>query len=159
MRLIVVRHGIAKAKRRWDGPDTNRPLTVKGARQAKAVAARLARYHPAEIISSPSLRCRQTVEPLAARTAAQLHVRELLGVDAGIRALKLFRQIVTTRPPEATVVMCTHREVLVEVLPALAAEFGVRLGHRPPGAKGSYWVLRFRDDRLASVKYGPNHNP
>lgn len=153
MRLIVVRHGIATAKRRWDGPDADRPLTPRGARQAKAVGAGLARYHPDEIFSSPSLRCRQTVEPLAVRTSIPVQKSEALGVDAGTRSLKLVHQLVTTRPQGTTIVVCTHREVLVEALPALAAEFGVRIGHRPPGAKGGYWALRFRGDHLVSIKY------
>ena len=157
MRLIVVRHGIATAKRRWDGPDAARPLTASGARQATAVAARLARYHLAEIISSPSLRCRQTVEPLSELAATSIQSSEQLGVDAGARALELIHQLVTDRPSASTIVVCTHREVLVETLPALAAEFGVTPDHRPPGAKGSFWMLRFRGDHLVNIKYSrPN---
>ncbi len=76
-----------------------------------------------------------------------------LGPDAGARALDLVHKLLTNRPSTSTVVVCTHREVLVEVLPGLATEFGVALGHRPPGAKGSYWVLRFREGRLANAKY------
>jgi len=158
MRLIVIRHGIAVAKRRWDGADADRPLTANGARQAKAVSARLARYQPVEIISSPSLRCRQTVEPLAARTETPIRISRLLGVNAGTRALELIHELVTTRPPLSTIVVCTHREVIVHAFPALAAEFGVTLDHRPPGAKGSYWGLRFRGDQLVNIKYSrPDH--
>lgn len=153
MRLIVVRHAIALAKRRWEGFDEDRPLTAGGTRQAKAVAARLARHHPDEIISSPSLRCGQTVEPLAAKTDRPVRTSKRLGIDAGPRALELVHLLLTSRPPTSTIVLCTHREVLIETLPALAAEFGVTLGHRPPGAKGSYWTLRFSDDHLVSVKY------
>jgi phosphohistidine phosphatase SixA len=153
MRLIVVRHGIAVAKRRWEGPDADRPLTPNGVHQAEAVAARLARYRPIEILSSPSLRCRQTVEPLAARTATLVQNHKALGVDAGASALELIHQLLATELPASAVVLCTHREVLVETLPALATEFKVALGHRPPGAKGGTWALRFRGDRLVNVKY------
>ena len=153
MRLIVVRHGIATAKRRWDGADADRPLTAKGTRQAQVVAARLARYGPTEIFSSPSLRCRQTIEPLAVRTEIRVQRSEALRVDAGTRATKFIHQLVATREPGATIVVCTHREVLVETLPALTAEAGVRPVHRPPGAKGSYWALRFRAQNLVSIKY------
>lgn len=153
MRLIVVRHGIAIPKRRWEGADGDRPLTDHGVRQARLVADRLVRYQPLEIISSPSLRCRQTVEPLAARTATKAKTSERLRLDAGSRAVKLIHQLLATRPGESTIVLCTHREVLVDALPALAAEFELQLGHRPPGAKGSYWTLRSRGDRLVSSKY------
>ena len=153
MRLIVVRHGIAIAKRRWDGADARRPLTASGARQARLLGARIGRYRPDEVISSPTLRCRQTVEPVATRAGVAVQDSELLAVDGGARAIQLVRRLVRTRPAGATIVLCTHREVLVEALPALAAEFGVRLGHRPPGAKGSYWSLRFRGKSLVNVKY------
>jgi 8-oxo-(d)GTP phosphatase len=153
MRLIVIRHGIAIARRRWDGADAERPLSASGTRQAKAVAARLARYHPAEIISSPALRCRQTVEPLGVRTKTPVQDRKPLGVGAGARALTLIHHLVKTRPPASTIVVCTHREVLIEALPALALEFGVSLGHRPPGAKGGYWTLHFGEDHLVNIKY------
>ena len=153
MRLIIVRHGIAVARRKWDGPDADRPLTPHGARQAQALGTRLARYDPDEIISSPSLRCRQTVEPLAARTTTPVKKSKQLELDAGPRAIDLIRRLVATRPPSSTIILCTHREVLVQGLPALAAEFGVALRHRPPGAKGSYWAVRFRGDRAVTIKY------
>src|SRR5271169_1346818 len=65
MRLILVRHG------RPDEDDVARPhdppLHEDGWRQARAVAALLAREGVSRIIASPLMRARQTAEPLAER--------------------------------------------------------------------------------------------
>ena len=58
-----------------------------------------------------------------------------------------------TEPSSALVVVCTHREVLLDVLPYLEETFQVKLGHRPPGAKGGVWLLEFRKKRLVRVTY------
>jgi 8-oxo-dGTP diphosphatase len=153
MRLIVVRHGIAKAKPAWSGPDLDRPLISKGERQAKAISACLSRYRPVRIVSSPSLRCRQTVEPLATTLRLPVEHAKGLATDAGSTAVGVIHQLVRSGLTSSTVVLCTHREVLAEALPALAREFGLTLPHRPPGAKGSWWILSFRNQKLRNIKY------
>ena len=153
MRLIVVRHATAKAKRQWNGRDLDRPLTANGHSQAKAISVQLARYHPARIISSPSLRCIQTVSPLARRCHLQVEDAEALATDGGGAAMGLIEQLRLDGEPSSTMVLCTHREVLVEILPALALRFGVDLGHRLPGAKGGCWTFLFRNQKLIRVNY------
>ncbi len=153
MLMIAVRHGTAEPKRGWKGRDQDRPLISSGDRQAKALSARLTRYRPARILSSPSLRCRQTVEPLAAACELPVDQTDALAPDAGLAATCLIHQIVRSEASSSTVVLCTHREVLVDLLPALATEFGVNLSHRLPGAKGSYWLLLFRNEKLIKVTY------
>ena len=153
MRLVVVRHGTAKSKSAWKGRDQERALTASGLRQARAVSARLARYRPDRVISSPSLRCKETVEPLASALGLRLERSDLLGTDQTKTAIDLVRRLAAGAPPSSTIVICTHREVIVEVLPALALQFGLLLPHRLPGAKGSCWMLAFRDSRLRQIRY------
>jgi 8-oxo-dGTP diphosphatase len=153
MRLIFVRHGSAKSKRTWKGPDRDRPLTANGQRQAKAIALRLTRHRPARIISSPSLRCVQTVTPLGSTRQLEIEQCQALDTDGGAAAVELVRQLISGEPASSTIVLCTHREILVEILPALASQYGIPLEHRLPGAKGGCWTLLFRDQALASIKY------
>ena len=61
-RLYLVRHGRASAG--WD-TDPDPGLDEIGARQASAVAARLAPLGPLPILTSPLLRCRETAASLA----------------------------------------------------------------------------------------------
>ena len=153
MRLIVIRHGNAAAKRTWQGPDDDRPLTRTGEDQAQALVRRVRRYQPTRVISSPSLRCRQTVAPLAAAGGLEVEDSPALARTAGAGAAEWVTQLVAASEEATTVVLCTHREVLVELLPALSRPSGVRLGHKPPGAKGGRWQLVFRAQKLRSVKY------
>ena len=67
MTVYVVRHGKAGSRSGWTEPDDQRPLTKAGRRQAGALADMLAGDHVTRVLSSPYVRCRQTVEPLAER--------------------------------------------------------------------------------------------
>jgi broad specificity phosphatase PhoE len=79
--LIVVRHAVAVDRADWTGDDLLRPLTPLGREQAEGLVARL-EDHPIErILSSPSLRCTQTVEPLARRRLVPVEPFAPLGVD------------------------------------------------------------------------------
>jgi phosphohistidine phosphatase len=71
MECLLVRHGIAVAREEWEGKDVDRPLTEKGKRRVREVAAGLRRLNvrPTAIYSSPARR--------AVGTAQLLH--DLLG--------------------------------------------------------------------------------
>ena len=63
--VYVVRHAKAGLRTRWTGPDEQRPLTRRGRRQAERLVERFRGIQVARIVSSPFVRCVQTVEPLA----------------------------------------------------------------------------------------------
>jgi broad specificity phosphatase PhoE len=155
MRLLVVRHAHAEPKQGWSGSDLDRPLVPRGRRQAKLLAKDLARDHPARVISSASARCRQTVQPLATACALDVELSKALAPDAGESALGLIRDLIDAEPARTTIVLCTHREVLGAVMPALFDAFDIKPGHRLPGAKGGTWLLEFHGSRLVTVKYHP----
>lgn len=159
MRIVVVRHGEAEPKRGWTGPDDARPLVGRGRRQAERLGKVLKGQAPTRVISSPALRCRETVEPLAARYGLEVELSEMLatgaGTGAGGEAAALCRKLAHSEPEDSNLVLCTHREVLVEMLPSLSEEYGCKLGHQPPGAKGGAWTLRFQSGRMLKVHYTP----
>jgi 8-oxo-dGTP diphosphatase len=155
IRIVVVRHGLAEPKKGWHGPDDDRPLVARGFRQAERLASVIGADRPSRVLSSPALRCRQTVEPFACRHGVEVEMTDALATTAGPEAFALCEKLVATAEPDATYVLCTHREILVDLLPGLAKEYGRKLGHRPPGAKGGAWALAFRAGRLAKVDYRP----
>jgi 8-oxo-dGTP diphosphatase len=155
MQLLLVRHGHAEPKEGWDQRDEERPLVSRGVRQAKSLARELAQYQPARILSSPAIRCQDTIEPLAEARGLKVELCDALARDAGARALDLIDHLVQTSPADPVVVVCSHREVIVEVLPGLTRESGVEVPHRLPGAKGSTWVLHFQGSGLVTVGYRP----
>ncbi len=114
LKVHLVRHAKAEKRVQWDGPEPLRPLTPLGLRQASGLARRLVDARIDRILSSPYLRCRQTVEPLAAATGLPVEVDEALAKgERPAKALELLRGL-----DARTVVCCTH----VELIPELAGE-------------------------------------
>jgi 8-oxo-(d)GTP phosphatase len=88
--LLVNRHASAGDSAAWVGDDALRPLDDRGRRQAAALVDQLAPYAIKRIVSSPFVRCVQTVEPLATARGLELELRDELaeGSDPGrVRAL------------------------------------------------------------------------
>ena len=81
--LIVVRHASAGGREDWDVDDAMRPLDGKGRRQARELVERLAPYPIDRIVSSPHVRCVQTVEPLAAARGLEVEISGDLADGAG----------------------------------------------------------------------------
>lgn len=63
--MLLVRHASAGDRDAWEGDDRLRPLDAKGRARAEELVSLLGSYEVAGILSSPALRCVQTVEPLA----------------------------------------------------------------------------------------------
>ena len=68
MPLFLVRHAKAGKRSEWKEDDSTRPLDEKGWAQANAIGVRIAALSPTSLVSSPFLRCSQTLEPLATLT-------------------------------------------------------------------------------------------
>lgn len=85
--LVLLRHAHAGDKRRWTGPDQSRPLSDRGKRQASALPARLSRLDVTAILSSPTLRCLETVRSLAAVREIPITQMPLLEPGADLNAL------------------------------------------------------------------------
>jgi phosphohistidine phosphatase SixA len=78
----LVRHAHAGDKRAWTGPDRLRPLSGSGRREAHGLLVQLRPYPVVRILSSPAVRCVQTVEPLAQRRGLPVERAEVLGWTA-----------------------------------------------------------------------------
>ena len=79
--LLLLRHASAGDRDAWTGDDRERPLDERGMRQADALVQQLERFPIARILTSPYLRCVQTVEPLAAARGIEAEVRPELGEE------------------------------------------------------------------------------
>jgi phosphohistidine phosphatase SixA len=86
---VLLRHASAGDRDDWDGDDESRPLDARG-------------------ISSPAVRCVQTVEPLAGVLGLGVEHDPRLAEGTGRSALELLH--------EEGVVCCTHGDVIEDVL-------------------------------------------
>ena len=157
VRMMLVRHGHAGTKEAWDGDDRLRPLDARGRRQAKHLVEVIVPMQPTRFISSPYLRCLQTMELLQAKTGLAVEEDSALTPNAGSQALELIRTLSSpgSAPPvpSSRIVLCTHGEVIGDVLATVSREDGVRLSRRPPGLKGCVWVLDFHKGKVATARY------
>jgi broad specificity phosphatase PhoE len=148
--LLLVRHAHAGNKQRWDGPDSLRPLSAIGHAEAAGLVVRLEDYPISRILSSPTLRCHQTVHPLARDRRLRIDHEEALGVDADLaRVLALLSD---PRLPDA--VVCTHGEVIGQVLTRLVAD-GLAVDQPLAWPKGSTWLLEGANGRPPHARYLP----
>ena len=82
-RLLLIRHASAGERERWQGDDRLRPLDDRGRRQAERLIEVLAGHPVTRILSSPYVRCAQTVEPLARHRGLAVEQREEFAEGAG----------------------------------------------------------------------------
>ena len=104
MTSVLVRHASAGHRLDWEHDDRLRPLDARGRRQSADLAALLRPLGLRRILSSPYVRCVQTVEPLAAALGLEVELDERLKEGKGDAAAELLR--------EDGVVCCTHGDIV-----------------------------------------------
>jgi len=97
-------------------------------------------YPVSRILSSPALRCEQTVVPLAQQRDVPVELAETLAVDGALAALLEL----LSAPQLQAAALCTHGELIGQVITRLLAA-GMTVAREGAGeprwAKGSVWVL------------------
>ena len=148
--LYVIRHAKAGIRAAWSGPDEERPLTRRGRKQARRLVERFQGLDIQRILSSPFVRCMQTVEPLAEARGLPVEVaaelREGASVDELLRGLATFGD----RP----MVVCGHGTEIRSMIDRLEAGGATIEGARGI-AKGSVWVLDREGERIVAAQYLP----
>jgi len=147
----LIRHAKAKNRLSWEEPDHQRPLTKRGRREALAIAARLEEEPIARLVSSPFVRCVQTLEPLAVALELPIETTDLLAEGAdGESAVELLVSLAGNDP----IACCTHGDVVFEVV-ELVAGTGV-----PLQGAGSFvapvastWVLEVESGRFVGARF------
>lgn len=147
--VYLVRHAKAGERRLWTTDDIERPLSKKGWKQSEALGTRLRRKGVSELVSSPYLRCIQTLEPLASSLGQPVRIDERLIEGAGFEgALELLHEV------DDGAVLCSHGDVIPELVDALLRR-GMEVKSPPDWRKATVWVLRLNDDRVTSGTVWP----
>jgi 8-oxo-dGTP diphosphatase len=106
MSVILLRHASAGDRAEWHGDDRLRPLDKRGRKQAKRLRDVLFTHDVRRVLSSPYVRCTETVAPL--------------GLD-----IETDDRLAEGAPPEGTLelladldraVACTHGDVIEALL-------------------------------------------
>ncbi len=136
-RFVLLRHSQAGEKNPHPVEDVGRALDSDGMKIAMSLPEVITTHlAPEVIVSSPYKRCLQTVEPLAAHLNLDVHQDERWAPDSAYT---------DTYPVlfglSRNTVVCTHGEVIERLLDGLVC------------AKGGFWIIERRENRLFPMRY------
>jgi broad specificity phosphatase PhoE len=148
--LILVRHGHAGDRKAWDGPDQLRPLSERGWRQANRVAELVSGFEVNRLLSSPYVRCRETLGPASKKLGLEIEDRADLAEGTPTASIVALARATGTD----TVVWSSHGDVIPDLLEYLVKHDKLRLPNRWRCPKGSVWVLSGDgSERFVTAKY------
>ena len=128
--LIVLRHAKAVAPTAFKGADVNRPLSARGVRQAESIVGALSSWGPRRLVSSTSVRCRQTTAPLAAALQSTVRLVEAISQHAFHDDSEEVRNLIGKRiRSQKTAILCSHGPVIPELVREVALGTGTPLGN------------------------------
>jgi 8-oxo-dGTP diphosphatase len=172
--IELVPHCSSMRRAEWAGANDERPLSEKGLREAEVLAA-VAAAGVRGVYTSPALRCRQSVGPLAAAAGVPVSVDARLregfdepadwvgGVFAPIgqalggawtaaRGIAVLDEVVA-RHQGGRAVVCSHGDLIPVVLAHLASTHDCSLPTVVD--RGGWFRLRFASDGLSMIGLHP----
>ncbi|MGD0602401.1 MAG: NUDIX domain-containing protein [Streptosporangiaceae bacterium] len=160
--LILLRHASAGARGEWPADDESRPLDAKGVTDAHALAGLLSCFAPkAQVLSSPALRCTESVRPYAASFEGEVEAADALALpghsslvfsrtNRGDALADLVRQLVADGRPA---VLCLHRENLPKALAAARTALGAPPSPGPSALpKAGFFILHMAPGELVALE-------
>ena len=124
--IVLLRHGTAERRSQRFPDDRIRPLAAQGHAQAEALAELLGCFGRLRIVSSPAVRCVDTVRPFAGSQRVIIDVDPALSEAAHAAAPRAaaswIRALIAEGEPT---VVCSHREVLDDLLAAVLSQAGL----------------------------------
>lgn len=132
--VLVVRHAHAGDRDRWRRPDHLRPLSDRGHAQARGLLETLSAWRIDRVLTSPYVRCVQTVEPLAEKLGLAIEHDDRLAEGAAPQAAQ---SLLLDAGADVTV-WCTHGDVMADLVLRLRDE---GLVDDIRWDKGCTWVL------------------
>lgn len=159
--LMIVRHAKAKPRSSWSRAEGDRPLAATGKRQAHAVWRLLDAWKPSRIISSPWMRCMQTVAGYAKANGLPIKEKNrLTEAEHKRKPAKAAKLMESLFDSNHSTVVCTHRPVLPTILKVVGHHLPKELKAKLPAedpylAPGQMLVLDLsikHRDRVISVE-------
>ncbi|WP_245592532.1 NUDIX hydrolase [Actinomadura rifamycini] len=149
--LVVLRHAAAHPKADWRDADELRPLDARGRAEAARLSPLLDAFGPARLVSSATARCVETVLPHARRTRAPVTTDGAftVGETGPGQAVERLLELVAEGAPA---LVCTHGEIVEELVTGLCRELGEKVPDDPCLAKGEFWVAHIAGDAMPALE-------
>ena len=136
MTVYLVRHAKAGDRESWLDDDRLRPLSGRGHLQARLLTEMLSDATFDRILSSPFVRCMESVVPIAGTRGLSVEPVDALAEGASLDdALALVRKHAVTGA-----LLCTHGDVVPMLLDYYATA-GVDIASEREWPKGCVWTL------------------
>lgn len=152
MQIHLIRHAHAGSRSAWDKADHKRPLSPRGEGQAKAIASALADAGIDELWTSPSLRCRQTLIPLAEAVGVEVQVVDVF--NEGNDGPPALDALLAAAEAGRTVAVCSHGDVIPAVV-ATATRRGADLEGPRAISKAGRYVCTVEDGQIRHITAVP----
>ena len=157
MTILFVRHGSAGDPHRWSGDDAERPLDAGGRVQAERLISTidgLLAGRPLDAVhSSRTVRCLQTVGPLATRHGLGVVDADALFEGGSGQTVRLVRDLAgRDGAADRVVVLCSHADVIPDVVRDVVNE-GAGLSGGRGCAYASVWELSGDDGAVVHAHY------
>ena len=149
--ISVIRHAEAGDRDRWTEPDDLRPLTRGGRLQAQRIAEGFANEPFVQVMSSPFVRCMQTVSRLADARGLSVELRDDLAEGQPTGYLE--KAILEAEGVGPTAI-CVHGDALRALLDNLM-ERGIARRVGRATKKGATWVLEVHDGAIVAARHVP----
>ncbi|HEV2346594.1 MAG TPA: NUDIX hydrolase [Actinocrinis sp.] len=124
--IVLLRHGTAERRSQKYPDDRLRPLVAQGHAQAEALTELLSCFGRPRIVSSPAVRCVDTMRPFAGRQRTLIDIDPALSEAAHAAAPRAaaswIRALIAEGEPT---VVCSHAEVLDDLLAAALFQAGL----------------------------------
>lgn len=147
--VYLVRHAKAGNRGAWTEDDRLRPLSKRGRRQAEGLVRAFRGLEVGRMLSSPSVRCEQTVRPLALDRGLPLELTEALAEGAPVEGLL---EIVASLD-DVALVACGHGDLIPATIEHLRGR-GVPADDGDT-KKGSTWLLERERGAIVRARYLP----
>jgi 8-oxo-(d)GTP phosphatase len=148
--VYLVRHAKAGDRQAWSGADRDRPLSTSGRRQARALVQLLSDRRIERVMSSPALRCVESVQPLAKQRGLPIEGRDELLDGAPLEGMiALFDEAASV-----ATVLCAHGDLIPPAVEHFERR-GARIAGERGWKKGSLWVLEREAGLIVRATYVP----
>lgn len=147
--IYLVRHAEAGQQRPSNDDDITRPLSTAGWKQAESLGERLAERGATRAMSSPHVRCLQTLEPLARRIDRSVAPDDRLLEGAEFEGVL---DLIADAP--SGTVLCSHGDIIPAVIQALVRR-GMRVQTPSDWRKSTIWVLHRNGTRVTEGEVWP----
>jgi 8-oxo-(d)GTP phosphatase len=148
----VVRHATAGERKKWSGNDALRPIDALGREQSHGLATVLALFAPQRLYAATPLRCKQTLEPLAALRGLPIVIDAAFAEPAEAEDVPARARLAADRVAElrdgGTAVICSQGKLIPPML-AVLDRVDDPAPYKTP--KGGGWVLSWSGGRPVAL--------